>query len=298
MILVAGGTGHLGPELVPLLAARGMPVRVMTRDPQHAREMLGDGPEIVNGDARDRRSLQSALDGADTVISAITGFGPGGPGPRAVDLEGNVNLIHAAESAGVSRFILLSMHRAAPDHPMLLLRMKHAAEEALRASSLEWTIVRPTVFMELWAGLIGDPILKAGRTTLFGRGDNPVNFVSVRDVARVVASALEEPGLSCQAIDAGGPENLTFRQVVAIFEGGLHKRVSVRHVPIGVMRLARLMLNPFRPDIAGMIEAGLVTDTVDMTCDPAPLARMFPGLDLTRMADVVDARLKVPGAAC
>ena len=96
MILIAGGTGHLGVELVPILTARGKPVRVVTRDPDRARQRLGETPQVAKGDARNPHTLEEALTGVDAVVSAMTGFGPGAPGPRAVDYEGNLNLIRAA----------------------------------------------------------------------------------------------------------------------------------------------------------------------------------------------------------
>ncbi len=117
MMLVAGGTGHLGAELVPLLLARGAPVRVLTRDPERAGRLLGGKPEYARGDVRDTRSLEAALNGVDAVVSAITGFGPGGQGTRAVDYAGNVRLLRAAEAAGVRRFVLVSVHGAATDPP-------------------------------------------------------------------------------------------------------------------------------------------------------------------------------------
>jgi len=285
VILVVGGTGHLGVELVPILTAHGLRVRVLTRDPERARRLLGDIPEVALGDARDLRSLEAAVNGIGAVVSAMTGFGPGGPGPRAVDYEGNLNLIQVCETAGARRFVLVSMHGAAPDHPMELLRRKHQAEEALRASRLDWTIVRPTVFMELWAGIIGTPIAKSRKTTVFGRGDNPINFISARDVARFVQLALVEPGFSRQAIDVGGPENLTFNQLVREIEIAASCTASVTHIPILLMRVSRLLLWPIRPDLAGMVEAGIVTDTLDMTFNTTELQRRFPQVELTRVAD-------------
>src|SRR6266446_4975804 len=209
MILLTGGTGHLGTELLPLLAARGIPVRVLTRDIERARRRLGPIPELVQADARYAGSLRSVFDDVDIVISAMTGFGPGGDGPRAIDYEANASLIRAAEAAGVRRFVLISMCGAAADHPMELMRMKHRAEQALRTSGLDWTIVRPNVFMELWVGIVGDPIAKAGKAVVFGRGDNPINFNSAADVARVVELALFDPRLSRTVMEVGGPENVT-----------------------------------------------------------------------------------------
>lgn len=290
MILAAGGTGHLGTELVPLLAARGHSVRVLTRDPESARRRLGDVADVVAGDARDPGSLARALSGARAVVSAMTGFGPGGLGPRAVDHLGNLNLIQAAEVAGVDRFVLVSMHGASANHPMELLREKHRAEQALRASRLKWTVVRPTVFMELWAGIIGDPILKAGRTTVFGSGSNPVNFVSVRDVAAAVALALQSNGLHGQAVEVGGPENLSLNQLVQQVERLSGRKARVRRVPVPVMQFGRMLMRLVKPDIAGLIEAGIAMATTDMTFDAAGLQAEFPDLARTPVIEVLRRR--------
>jgi uncharacterized protein YbjT (DUF2867 family) len=287
VILVAGGTGNLGLELVPLLIARGDVVRVLTRDMDRAQKRLGETPELVRGDVRSRQTLAAALDGVDTMVSAMTGFGPGAPGPKAVDHEGNLNLIRAAEAAGVRRFVLLSMYGAAADHPMELARMKYRAEEALRASRLEWVIVRPNAFMELWAEIAGGPIVKEGKATVFGRGDNPINFNSVKDVARFIELAIFDPGLSRTILEVGGPENLTFNQLVGQIERAAGKKAVVKHVPLPMMRLLSLVMRPFKPDLAGMIGAGVAFDTIDMTFDASDLRRRFPQIELTRLADVL-----------
>ncbi|MEP6753743.1 MAG: SDR family oxidoreductase [Candidatus Dormiibacterota bacterium] len=287
MILVAGGSGNLGRELVPHLRALGHGVRVLTRDPIRGQQRLGDNPEFVLGDARSPQSLEAALSSVDAVISAMTGFGPGGRGPKAVDFEGNLNLIRAAEAAGVRRFVLLSMNGAAADHPMELARMKHRAEAALRASRLDWVIVRPNAFMELWAEIVGGPIVKEGRATVFGRGDNPVNFVSTRDVARLIELAVLDPGLSRSILAVGGPENLTFNQLVALIETAAGRRARVKHIPLPLMRVLSVVMRPFKPDLAGMIEAGIAFDTVDMTFDASELRQRFPKIELTRMADIL-----------
>ena len=287
MILVAGGTGNLGVELVPDLNARGTAVRVLTRDLGRARQRLGETPEFFLGDARNPETLEAALKGVDAVVSAMTGFGPGAPGPRAVDYEGNLNLIRAAEAAGIGRFVLVSMNGAAADHPMELMRMKYRAEEALRASRLDWVIVRASAFMELWVEIAGAPIVKEGKATVFGRGDKLINFNSVKDVARFVELALSDPSLSRTILAVGGPENLTFNQLVGQIEGAAGRKASVKHVPVPMMRLMSLVVRPFNPGLAGMIGAGVAFDTVGMTFDASDLRRRFPQIELTRIADVL-----------
>jgi NADH dehydrogenase len=264
---------------------------VLTRNPDRARQRLGEAAEIVLGDVCSQNSLPAAMSGVDSVVSAVTGFGPGAAGPRAVDYEGNVNLIRAAEAAVVRRFVLFSMRGARPDHPMQLLREKHRAEQVLRASRLSWTIVRPTVFMELWIGFIGDPILKSGACTVFGPGTNPINFVSVRDLARVVVLLFRQPFGVDQVIEVGGPDNLSFNQLVQRLEAAFAHRVRVRHVPVVAMRLGRTLMRPLRPDLAGLIEAGIATATTDMTFDPADLRARFPGLELTPIGDAINQQV-------
>ena len=287
MILLAGGTGHLGRPLTELLAARGGRVRVLSRDPSRARALVSANVELVAGDVRVASSLKPALVGVRTVISAVTGFGPGGSGPRPVDVQGNQNLIAAAVATGVEHFILVSIHGASPDHSMELYRSKFAAEETLRESKLAWTIVRPTPFMELWAGIVGDSLIKGGAATVFGHGKNPINFVSVRDVARFIELAVADRRLRDKTLDVGGPENLTLSTVVEAIAASHGLQPRARHVPLTALRLAEVLLRPFRPDLAGLVQAAIQMDTSNMSFDQATLAAAFPEIRPTRLGDVV-----------
>lgn len=153
MILVAGATGCLGTEVVRRLVreSSGEPVRVLTREASRAAKLAEDGRvEVAVGDVRDPAAVREAMKGVRVVVSAIHGFVGKGVDPRSVDLEGNKNLIAAAEACKASRFVLVSGYGVTPDHSMDLFRMKYFAEKALVASSLSWTIVKPTAFMETW----------------------------------------------------------------------------------------------------------------------------------------------------
>ena len=117
MILVTGGTGTLGREVVRRLLDAGERVRVMTRDRRRA-SGLPPAADIVEGDLCDEASVTSALRGCQHVVSAAHGFvGPGKPTPEAVDREGNRRLIRAAVAANVERFVLLSVVGAGAEHP-------------------------------------------------------------------------------------------------------------------------------------------------------------------------------------
>lgn len=287
MILVAGGSGRLGREVVAGLLARGQRVSVLSRNRTAARSNLPAEVELVAGDVT--APLDRACEGVDVVVSAVTGFGPGGAGTRRVDESGNANLIRTAEAAGVRRFVLVSMHGAAPDHPMELMRRKFAAEQVLRATALDWRIVRPTVFAELWAEIIGRPVVGGRPATVFGRGDNPINFVAVTDVAAAVVSAALEPELSRRTIPVGGPENVRLNDLVGLVGDVAGRQPRVRHVPVPALRALTALTRPVRPDIAGLLEAAVAMSREDMTLDPRDARALLPGLPSTALRTVVES---------
>jgi len=287
-VLIAGGTGILGTRVVHLLTARGIAVRVLTRDPARARHLAGDRVEIVPGDVREPETLAEATAGVETVISAIQGLsGAGGDNPQTVDGGGNANLIRAARAASVEHFILISVQGVTPDHPMELFRMKFRAEQELQASGLTWTIIRPTASMQTWANIIGEPLVKTGKTRIFGRGTNPINFVSADDVAAFVELAVTDAMLRGEVIEIGGPENLSMEQFARAFERATGKVGTVSRVPLPMIRLMAVLLRPVKPTIARLIQAGVVMDTQDMSFDPAATMRRYPSVVPTSLAEVV-----------
>jgi uncharacterized protein YbjT (DUF2867 family) len=293
MILIAGGTGTLGRQLLPLLVGRGLPVCVLTRGDRPGTSAGLPGVETAIGDVRDAETLRRAMVGTRTVISAINGFGGDGAlGVKAIDRDGNVNLIEAAEAAGVEHFVLLSVQQAASDHPMELFRMKAAAEQRLKESSLSWTIIRPTAYQETWLDIVGRPLVATGRTRIFGGGENPINFVSAADVARFVDLAVSEPALRGANLDVPGPENLTFDAFVEIVRGSTGVTGTVDHVPLAMLRFMSFVLRPIKPVLAGQIAAAVVMDTRDMTADAADRARRFPGIPLTPLREVAARQLE------
>ena len=122
MIAIAGGTGRLGSLLTRRLSERGLSVRVITRDPARAAHLRDLPVQIVTADVRDRACIPAAVEGAETVVSAVHGFaGPGGVSPQSVDHDGNASLIDAAADLRAD-VILMSVVGASATHPMELFR--------------------------------------------------------------------------------------------------------------------------------------------------------------------------------
>jgi nucleoside-diphosphate-sugar epimerase len=118
-------------------------------------------------------------------------------------------------------------------------------------------------------------------------GQNPINFVSVHDVACFVELAVVDAGMRGMSVDIGGPDNLTFEQIADVVQRETGKSGTIRHVPLPMMRLASVMMRPFNPVLARQIAAGVVMDTADMTFDASARARAFPSIPLTSFDQVV-----------
>jgi uncharacterized protein YbjT (DUF2867 family) len=269
MIAIAGGTGRLGSLLTRRLTDRGLDVRVITRDPARAAHLQDLPIQIVTADVRDRAGVRAALQGATTAVSAVHGFaGPGRVSPESVDRDGNENLIDAAAELHVD-VVLMSVVGAAAGHPMDVFRAKHAAEQHLIASSTHWTIVRATSFLELWQEIMTEPIV-------FGRGENPINFVSVSGVAAAVERAVNDPQLRGHVIEIDGPRNLTFNQLAALLHQQRGRSGTVRHIPRPMLRVAA--------PISRRARAAIAMDTIDMTFTPP---RPGPGQPLSDPLDAL-----------
>jgi NADH dehydrogenase len=288
MILVAGGTGRLGRALTARLTRRGLPVRVLTRDPARAASLAGQGVEVVTGDVRDRGSLPAAVSGVSVVVSAVHGFaGSGGVSPAAVDQRGNINLIDAARDAG-AHIVLMSVVGAAADSPMELSRMKYAAEQYLRAGAADWTIVRATAFLELWIEILTKTAARSGRPVVFGRGNNPVSFVSVTDVAALAEHAVTDPGARGRILEIGGPD-LTLNQLAAAVQAAAGRSGASRHVPPAVLRIMGGTLGRVRPELGRMAAAALIMDRAAPAHDMSSVRRAYPDLPCTPLSTCLQA---------
>ena len=263
MILVAGGTGLLGHDVVAQLLEAGEDVRVLTRDADAARRILGRDAQVAVGDVRQPETVREAVRGASVVISAVHGFlGGRGAGPQQIDVEGNAALAAAAAAEGAG-MVLVSVLRASGESPIELFRAKWAAEQLVQESLSAWTIVRPSAYMETWIGVIRATAGKSGRPLIFGRGQQPIAFVSVADVARVVARAAVDETLRGQILEIAGPRcTMTeLADAVRSADGGVNRP---RHLPRGVLRATGVLARPFAPAFARQNVTALAMDTQDL----------------------------------
>src|SRR5687767_7424324 len=180
MILVAGATGQLGSEIVKRLLDRGQKVRALARSSSDAARVATletAGAEIARGDLKQRETLEAACRGARVVISTVSMIVTGREDDSfaATDSAGTRQLIDAARAAGAEQFIFVSVDTSRlPDSP--LMTAKREVEEYLKRSGLAYTILHPSVFMEVWLGpmLFADPA--AGTAKVYGDGTHRMRY--------------------------------------------------------------------------------------------------------------------------
>jgi uncharacterized protein YbjT (DUF2867 family) len=241
MILVAGATGLVGREVCRLLLEKKKPVRAMVRKSSNA-DVVGDlkkrGAEIVRADLKDRASIHAACRGVDTVISTATSTlsRQEGDSIDTVDRQGQINLVDAAKAAGAKRFVLISFNHHKAPVACALTEAKSAAEQQLMKSGMDYTILRPTPFMEIWLSPNLGFDAAGGKATIYGTGENPISWISLFDVAAFAVAALDRPSAKNQIIEIGGPEAVSPNEVVRIFEKTSGRKFEVQHVPEEALR--------------------------------------------------------------
>jgi len=212
-VLVIGATGMLGRPVTRGLLDAGFRVRAMVRDQKRAEALLGDDCELVRGDLRVRWSIDRALEGVDAVYVNLSNPMVHERPPWDPDYDGTLEVIDAAQQAGVKRVLRLSVLGApqAADQ-WWVARAKTEADHALQASGLAYTIFRPTWFMESICAAMRGPHLLCPRTP-----DDPLYWIAGEDYARMVVEALRRDDAQNMVYEVQGPEPLSVAQAFKRF---------------------------------------------------------------------------------
>ncbi|WUP32425.1 SDR family oxidoreductase [Streptomyces europaeiscabiei] len=214
MILVTGATGTIGSEVVRLLAARGEKTRALTRDPARAR--VPSGVEVVRGDFRDPGTVEAAMAGAEALF-AVGVLGPG-------DGETDTRLVALARAAGVRRIVKLSAIGTGDPASGPGGNWHLPGERAVRASGLEWTVLRPSSFASntlSWAEAI-----RSGMPVPNMTGSGRQGVVDPRDVSQVAVEALTTSAHAGRTYTLTGPEAMSTADQAAVLASVLGRPVG------------------------------------------------------------------------
>jgi len=266
-VAVVGGTGFLGRHVVAALAGSGFePVPLSRRT----------GFDALAPDAQ-------ALKGCDAVVN-LAGIKRerGGQTFETVHVVLVERLVAAMRSAGVARLVHVSVVVARADATRPYHDTKHRGEQAVRASGLDWTILRPGLVYgdgdDLLSNLVA--LLRPGVFPLVGRGASLLMPIDVRDVATGIAASLHRPTSIAKAYDLVGPERTSYREVVRTVAKAAGIRSLLVPVPCTVLRAGAAAMEWILPDRpatgsqVAMLEEGLVGDPAparaDLGVEPRP----------------------------
>ena len=279
MILVVGATGQLGSLITRRLLEQGKDVRILVREGSEYRALEAAGAKPVIGDLKNRASLEAATRGVQTVLTTANSAVRGGADTvETVEIDGNRNLVDAAAVSDVKQFVFTSAMGASPGSPIPFMRGKGLAEEHLKKSGISYAILSPNVFMEVWFPLvIGLPLQGGAPITLIGQGNRKHTFVSSEDVAAFAIAAIDNPSAANQQIFIGGPEALSWNDVVRITSKVVGRELPTRNVT------PQEGLPGVPPVVSGLL-AGM--DTYDSPLDMSATAQTY-GVQLTRAEAVI-----------
>ena len=288
MNLVVGATGLLGGEICRQLTHRGEPTRALVRrtsNPVKVNQLRGLGAELVHGDLKDRASLDAACHRVDAVISTASSTlaRQEGDSIASVDRDGQLALVDAAAAAGVKRFILISFPEIAVEFP--LQSAKRAVEARLRQSGMAYTVLRPTMFAEVWLSPMLGFDLPNATVRIYGDGENRISWISLRDVARFAVAALDNPEANHAVIKLGGPEALSPMDVVRLAERTIGRSIDVQRVPERALRdQFRTAPDALQQSFAALMLSYAAGEVIDMT----ETLHCFPGAPLRSVQDYLE----------
>jgi uncharacterized protein YbjT (DUF2867 family) len=215
-VVVFGGTGMLGGQVVTELLARGKPVRAVVRPASDATRLQQAGAEIARGDMMDPESLLRAMDGADAVVTTAAGYTQHSKGDTdEIDKIGNRNLAEAASRAGVRRFVLTSILTCDQTPQVPHFWHKKLAEDRLQELGVPFVSLRPGAFLDLITRMGGHPFAQR-QLMWFGDPTIPLTFVLTSDLAGYLADAVDAPGVDGQRIDIGWDRPVSMHELAQI----------------------------------------------------------------------------------
>lgn len=257
MDLVVGATGTLGRQICENLKRKGRNVRALVRKGSNAarvESLRAIGVETTLGDTKDRASLEAAMRGATNVICTASSTLSRGDGDSidTVDRAGNLSAIDAAKAAGVDQFVFVSFPDSETTFP--LRAAKAEVEKGLQASGLAFTILQPVYFLETWFSqpLGFDVASRTART--YATGTGRISWVSFLDVAQVAAQSLSLDLARNRIFTFGGPEAISQRQVIEIFERLGGQPFAVQDIPReALLQQFETSVDPMEKSFAAMM---------------------------------------------
>ena len=278
LIFITGASGFVGGHLVDYLIARGHRVRCLARSESAIDSLSAKGAEVVSGDITRPETLKGILNSDDFIFHLVGIIQEKGTATfESVHREGTSSLVAEARRAGVRHFFYQSALGADRNSWSGYLRTKAEAEEIVRQSGLRYTIFRPSLIIGPWDGFtkkLVEMIKYSPVLLISGEGMAKFQPLYIRDWLACAGKVIENPDSYVSAYEIGGPEHLTYREIVEKLSKAMgHDRPAFK-IPMGLMRLGAsvfekvLSAPPVTSDQLRLLEQ-------DNICDPKSIEKAF-----------------------
>jgi len=295
-VFLAGSTGFVGHEVLNQLLAAGHTVRCLIRAGSEKKLPIRQDLEVRKGDVTDPASLEGALEGCDAAINLvgiIREFPSRGITFAKLHAEGTRRLVEAARAQSVGRFLQMSANGAGAQASTAYFATKWQAEEAVRASDLQWTIFRPSIIFGPggeFVEMLTDMVKKLPVVPVVGNGKYRMSPVSVGEVATGFVKALTLEASIGHTYSCCGPESYSFNEILDLVGRAMGKK-RVRKLPQPVF-----LLKPVVSLLEGLPAFPLSSSQMTMllegnVCDPGTWSETF-GIDPVSFAQGIGTILK------
>lgn len=237
-LLIVGGTGTLGRQIVRRAIDEGHEVQCLVRNSRKAAFLKEWGAHLIEGNLCDPATLPAALEGVSSVIDAATSRATDSLRIKQVDWQGKVNLIQAAQTAGIERFLFFSIMGAQNYPHVPLMEIKHCTEQFLAESGLNYTILRPCGFYQGLIGQYAIPILERQSVWVMGEA-SPIAYMDTQDIAQFAIQGLTRTETLNQSFDLAGPRAWGPYEIIRLCERLSGQEARVSRMPIQLLRTIR-----------------------------------------------------------
>ena len=235
-LLIVGGTGTLGRQIVLQALTKGYPVRCLVRNFRKANFLKEWGAELVYGDLSRPETIPPCFKGISAVIDASTSRPNELNGLKSVDLDGKLALIEAAKAANIQRFVFCSTQNLEQFQNIPLMRLKQTIENSLKTSKIPYTIFRLSGFYQGLIEQYAIPILE--NLPIWVTNENTcVSYMDTQDIAKFCLRSLQLPQTINQTFFLGGPKGWVSSEIINLCEQLGGQSAKVQRIPIFLLKL-------------------------------------------------------------
>ncbi len=286
--LITGATGFVGRHVVNTLLSGGHTVRAMGRNSEMLAALKAQGCETFMGDLLDEKRLGGAVEGIEGIVHCVgIIMEPKGVSFESIVRDGTLNLVQNAVKAGVRRIVYVSAMGVRANAKSRYHQTKWDAEEMIRRSGMEYVILRPSIifgpedkFIQQFLSMPVIPLPNAGA--------QKYQPIYVDDLAQIIQLSLETEGLLNKTVDAGGPVQLSFKEIMQTAIKVSGKRKPFASAPMFLMGALSKIADPMQkisPALTPLTKDQFLMMQEDNIGDNTQLTQAFPNLKLTSLEE-------------